>query len=222
VSPPSCDRGRGSTHDARAARRPGVWAVATALLLTVGCAGGGDFVRPEALPAEPAAPAGPYLIAEGDLLSIRVYGQEGLSGSVRVRSDGKISLPFVNEQQAAHLTPATLAALLQASLKTFLVNPVVAVSLEERHPSQVSVLGAVTLPGLYPLRPGTGVLQAVALAGGLTRFADMDGIYVLRANLDRPGRGSVTRVRFGWKALVSGRGPAAAFDLREGDVVVVE
>jgi polysaccharide export outer membrane protein len=188
----------------------------------VGCAGGGDYIRVEALPVEPVAPAGPYRIAEGDLLSIRVFGQEGLSGSVRVRSDGKISLPFVNEQQAAHLTPVTLAALLQASLKTFLVNPVVVVSLEERHTAQVSVLGAVMQPGLYPLRSGGGVLQAVAQAGGLTRFADEDGIYVLRTNLDRPGRGTVTRVRFEWKALVSGRGPAAAFDLREGDVVVVQ
>jgi polysaccharide export outer membrane protein len=170
-----------------------------------------------------AAPAaGPYLIAEGDLLSIRVFGQEGLSGSVRVRSDGKISLPFVNEQQAARLTPATLSALLQASLKTFLVNPVVAVSLEERHASQVSVLGSVAQPGLYPLLPGAGVLRAVAQAGGLTRFADPARIYVLRADLERPGRGGVTRIRFTWQALVSGQGPAAAFELREGDVVFAE
>jgi polysaccharide export outer membrane protein len=210
-------------------RRPGsssrrrlTLTIAATLLLLAGCAAGGDYVRVESFAPARAAPPGPYLIAEGDLLSIRVYGQEGLSKSVRVRSDGKISLPFVNEQQAAHLTPATLAALLQASLKTFLVNPVVAVSLEERHASQVSVLGAVTLPGLYPLRPGTGVLQAVALAGGLTRFADQDAIYVLRANLDRPSRGDVTRIRFGWKALVSGGGPAATFSLVEGDVVFAE
>jgi polysaccharide export outer membrane protein len=203
-------------------RRSVTLAIAATLLLLAGCAGGGDYIRVEAYAPARAAPAGPYLISEGDLLSIRVYGQEGLSKSVRVRSDGKISLPFVNEQQAAHLTPATLAALLQASLKTFLVNPVVAVSLEERHASQVSVLGAVTLPGLYPLRPGTGVLQAVALAGGLTRFADQDAIYVLRANLDRPGRGDVTRVRFAWKSLVSGGGPAATFALLEGDVVFAE
>ncbi len=195
---------------------------AALLLLLAGCAGGGAYVRVEDLPSGPAAPAGPYLIAEGDLLSVRVFGQEGLSGSVRVRSDGKISLPFVNEQQAAHLTPATLAALLQASLKTFLVNPVVAVSLEERHPSQISVLGSVTQPGLYPLLPGSGVLRAVAQAGGLTRFADPDRIYVLRTDLDRPGRGGVTRIWFTWKALVSGHGPAAAFTLLEGDVVFAE
>jgi polysaccharide export outer membrane protein len=176
----------------------------------------------EDLPVATDAPAGTYLIAEGDLLNIRVFGQEGLSGIVRVRSDGKISLPFVNEQQAARLTPATLAALLQGSLKAFLVNPVVAVSLEERHAAQVSVLGSVTQPGLYPLLPGSGVLRAVAQAGGLTRFADPDGIYVLRADLDRPGRGGATRIRFTWKALVSGQGPAAAFELREGDVVFAE
>jgi polysaccharide export outer membrane protein len=212
---------RGLTRAARPSWRAAL-TFAAALLLLAGCAGGGEYVRVEAFAPARAAPAGPYLIAEGDLLSIRVYGQDGLSRSVRVRSDGKISLPFVNEQQAAHLTPATLAALLQASLKTFLVNPVVAVSLEERHASQVSVLGAVALPGLYPLRPGTGVLQAVALAGGLTRFANHDAIYVLRANPERPGRGDVTRVRFDWKSLVSGGGPAATFALLEGDVVFAE
>jgi polysaccharide export outer membrane protein len=192
------------------------------LALGGGCASGGQYIAVEAFPAEAARPAGPYLIAEGDLLGIRVYGQEGLSGSVRVRSDGKISLPFVNEHQAARLTPAALTISLQAALKTFLVNPVVVVSLEERHPAQVSVLGQVVLPGLYPLRTGTGVLQAVAQAGGITRFADRDAIFVLRTNLERPTHRTTDRIRFGWKALVSGRGPAAAFELREGDVVVVE
>jgi polysaccharide export outer membrane protein len=195
---------------------------AAPLLLLAACSGGGAYVRVEDFPAATAAPAGTYLIAEGDLLSVRVFGQEGLSGSVRVRSDGKISLPFVNEQQAARLTPATLAALLQASLRTFLVNPVVAVSLEERHASQISVLGSVTQPGLYPLQPGSGVLRAVAQAGGLTRFADAGRIYVLRADLERPERAGVTKIRFTWQALVSGRGPAAAFELREGDVVFAE
>ena len=201
----------------------------TTLLLAVawlalggGCASGGQYVAVEAFPAEAARPAGPYLIAEGDLLGIRVYGQEGLSGSVRVRSDGKISLPFVNEHQAARLTPAALTISLQAALKTFLVNPVVVVSLEERHPAQVSVLGAVVLPGLYPLRPNTGVLQAVALAGGLTPFADREGLYVLRSVADRPGHPTTSRIRFAWKALASGRGPSANFELMEGDVVVVE
>jgi len=196
--------------------------LAAALALAAACSPGGHYVQVDALKEEAPPAGGAYLIAEGDLLGIRVYGQEGLSGNFRVRTDGKISLPFVKEQQAANLTTSALANMLQASLKTFLVSPVVVVSLEERHPAQVSVVGLVTLPGLYPLRPGTGVLQAVALAGGLTRFADRDAIFVLRASQDRPGSRTTARIRFGWKALVSGRGPAAAFTLREGDVVVVE
>jgi len=195
---------------------------AAALALASACSPGGRYIQVESLPPEASQAGAPYLLAEGDLLGIRVYGQEGLSGNFRIRTDGKISLPFVKEQQAANLTTSALAALLQASLKTFLVAPVVVVSLEERHPAQVSVVGLVVQPGLYPLRPGTGVLQAVALAGGLTRFADRDAIFVLRTSLDRPGVRTTARIRFGWKALVSGRGPAAAFTLREGDVVVVE
>ncbi len=196
--------------------------LAATFALMVGCGTGGKYVWVDDFKFEATAPDGAYVIAEGDLLGIRVYGQEGLSGAVRVRSDGKISLPFVNEHQAARLTPTALAGLLQASLKTFLVNPVVVVSLEERHASQVSVVGAVVLPGVYPLKPGTGVLQALALAGGLTPFADRDGIFVLRASSSGPGAQTVSRVRFSWRALASGRGPAATFDLREGDVLVVE
>lgn len=196
--------------------------LAASFALMVGCGTGGKYVWVDDFKFEATAPDGAYVIAEGDLLGIRVYGQEGLSGAVRVRSDGKISLPFVNEHQAARLTPTALAGLLQASLKTFLVNPVVVVSLEERHASQVSVVGAVVLPGVYPLKPGTGVLQALALAGGLTPFADRDGIFVLRASSSGPGAQTVSRIRFAWRALASGRGPAATFDLREGDVLVVE
>jgi len=218
---PLVERQQAPTGDRLPKTTPLYLAVAT-LALMAGCSPGGRYVQVDAFPNEAPAAGGAYLIAEGDLLGIRVYGQEGLSGTFRVRTDGKISLPFVKEQQAANLTTTALAALLQASLKTFLVNPVVVVSLEERHPAQVSVVGSVVLPGLYPLRPGTGVLQAVALAGGLTRFADRDAIFVLRSSLDRPGSRTTARIRFGWKALVSGRGPAAAFTLREGDVVVVE
>ena len=62
----------------------------------------------------------------------------------------------------------------------------------------------------------------MAQAGGLTRFADPDRIFVLRTDLDRPGRAGMTRIRFTWKALVSGHGPAATFELRGGDLVFAE
>jgi polysaccharide export outer membrane protein len=154
-----------------------------------------------------------YLIGAGDLLSIRVYNQDAMSGRARVREDGKISLPFVNDVQAAGLAPIALAARLQAQYKEFVVNPVVTVSLEERRSFEVSVVGEVGKPGLYKLDPKAGVLQALASAGGLSDFASRDRIFVLRGG---------TRIRFTFQALTEAQPKAARFRLRNGDIVVVE
>ncbi len=194
----------------------------TGLALCAACATTEGVVPVAEYRAEPTGAGGAYVIAEGDLVAVRVFGQEGMSGSVRVRSDGKISLPFVNEQQAAQLTPAALADQLQVALKPYVVNPLVVVSLEEQRLNQVSVLGAVLLPGLYPLKQGTGLLQAVALAGGLTPFAARDRIFVLRVEPATRGPRRAGRIAFTWDAVTSGRGPAAAFELRDGDVLVIE
>jgi polysaccharide biosynthesis/export protein len=154
-----------------------------------------------------------YVIGVGDLLNVRVFNQDAMSGRARVREDGMISLPFVNDVQAAGLAPLELAARLQVQFKEFVVNPIVTVSLEERRAFEVSVVGEVGKPGLYKLDPRAGVLQALASAGGLTDFASRDRIFVLRAGI---------RIRFTFQALTEAQPMAARFRLRNGDVVVVE
>jgi polysaccharide export outer membrane protein len=154
-----------------------------------------------------------YVIGPGDLISVRVYNQEGLSGRFKVREDGKISLPFLNDVQAAGLPPLALASRLQIQFKEYIQNPVVTVSLEERRPLEVSVIGEVGKPGLYRLEPSAGVLQALASAGGLGNFATPDRIFVLRTG---------ARIRFTFQALTEAQPRAARFRLRNGDIVVVE
>ena len=88
--------------------------------------------------------------------------------------------PFVDDVEAAGSTPTDLAARIQARLKDFIVNPVVTVVLEESRPLLVSVLGEVAKPGSYQLDAGSGVLQALAMAAGMTPFADRDRIMVIR------------------------------------------
>lgn len=183
-----------------------------------GCASGGDYVWVEAFQASRPRPTPEYVIAPGDLLDVRVYGQEPLSGQVRVRQDGMITLPLVSDQMAAGVTPAMLAELLTAQLETFVKAPVVTVVLAERHAGQVSVLGEVARPGTYPLEPGQGVLRAIAQAAGVTPFASGDRIFVVR----RPDDGASRRIRFRWTALTAAEPRAAAFELQDGDVVVVE
>lgn len=173
------------------------------------------YVWADELPAEPTTPT-EYVIARGDVLSVRVWNEEGMSARPRVREDGRITLPFLNDVQAAGYTPDVLARQLQTRLKDFIARPVVSISLEERRPVTVSVVGEVVRPGSFTLEAGSGVLHALANAGGLTQFAAQDRIYVLR---QAEGR---RRIRFRYPSLVRSAGPAATFRLENGDVLVVE
>ncbi len=164
-------------------------------------------------------PAGEYRVASGDVLQVRVFQHDEVSAKVRVRTDGKVSLPMVNDVMAAGKTPAGLASELQVKFKDFLNNPFVTVSLEESRPLMVSVLGEVSKAGVVTLEAGSGVLQALAAAGGLNDFAHRDSLFVLRKV---PGQAAPTRIRFTWEGLARGEGRAARFTLLAGDVVVAE
>ncbi|BDG05530.1 polysaccharide biosynthesis/export family protein [Anaeromyxobacter oryzae] len=163
-----------------------------------------------------------YVIEPGDVLSVRVWNQEPISTTrARVRTDGKISLPLLQDVQVVKTTPDEAARLISAKLKAFVANPVVTVTVEETSPLRVTVVGEVTRPGRYDLEAGAGVLDALAAAGGFTAFASPDGIYVLRRGYYEDGRQERARIRFRYDALSRG-GRAASFQLSPGDVVVFE
>jgi polysaccharide export outer membrane protein len=176
----------------------------------------GSFLEVE---AANIADATEYVIAPGDVLQVRVFQQDAMSARVKVRADGKVSLPLVNDVAVAGKTPAGLAQELQVRLKEFINTPVVTVSLEEMRPLTVSVLGEVARAGVVTLEAGSGVLQALAAAGGLTDFAHRDGIFVLRKLAGQP---APRRIRFNWDELTQGSTSAARFVLVAGDVVVAE
>jgi polysaccharide export outer membrane protein len=164
----------------------------------------------------PPAGAG-YVIGPGDVLNVRVFDKENMSAPrARVRSDGKVSLPFLNDVDAAGSTPAALADRLQGSLKAFVNDPVVTVSVEEQSPCAISVVGEVARPGVYPIEGCGTPLQALASAGGLSQFGRADRIFVLRSAPAEPA----VRIRFRYDQLVRAEG--AQFHLQRGDVVVVE
>ncbi len=166
---------------------------------------------------EPPATQGEYVIGIGDGLSVQVWEQEKMSASVHVRSDGKVSLPFLNDVPAAGMTPVELARDLEQRLKPFIVAPRVLVAVDDARPLSVSVLGQVGTPGLHALLPGAGVAQALAAAGGLKDFAKRDRIFVVRSEGAEP-----VRIRMKWDDITAGLGVTGRFRLRTGDVVVVE
>jgi polysaccharide export outer membrane protein len=164
---------------------------------------------------------GVYRIAARDVISVRVWNQAPMSVErARVREDGRISLPFLKDVAVAGMTPNEVSEKLQRELVSFIVDPLVTVTLEQPATLNVSVLGEVAGPGAFNVERPAGVLHAIATAGGLTEYADRDGIYVLR-RLD-PSRSAPTRIRFRYGDLTSGGTRAASFLLQSGDIVVVE
>lgn len=207
----------------RSLRRHGAGAMAGLLaaattVLVLACGRHGSFIPVEEYPASAQDPE--YRIAPGDVLAVRVWNQESMSNAhARVRDDGKISVPFLQDVEVAGTTPGELSQRLQTKLKTYVVNPVVTITVEEVRALRVSVLGEVSHPGQYELERNAGVLAAVAAAGGLTDYAHRNSLFVLRNNPDAKGP---TRIRFRYASLVGGERPASSFRLRPGDVVVVE
>ena len=195
--------------------------LAASLLLhfgSAGCKTTGEFVSVDSIPPSPPATR-EYVLQAGDTISIRVWNQDSISTRTRIRPDGKISLPFLDDVEASGSTPAVLGKRIQGRLKDFIVNPIVTVSLDESRPLLVAVLGEVARPGTYPLELDSGVLQALAIAGGMTPFADRNGVVVIRQKTDGSG---AQRIRFTYSALTQLEGRAATFRLQGGDVVVVE
>jgi polysaccharide export outer membrane protein len=191
-------------------------ALLVALIGAAGCAHSAKFVwadkyEPPPDPAQTTTKIGP-----GDLIQIRVFGQDQLSTRAKVRPDGKVSVLLLDDVQAAGFAPAALARDLEVRLKPMVKNAVVTVSVEETKQKSVLVVGEVLKPGPVPLDTGTGVLHALVGAGGLSPDASDDRIFVLR------GAPAAARIRFRYENLLEPGSPAAGFKLREGDVVVVE
>lgn len=165
----------------------------------------------DSLPAA-AAPALPdYRIGIDDVIDVAVWNVAELQKTVPVRPDGKISLPLVNDVVAAGLTPMELRDRLTKLIATFVQNPDVSVVVREIRSLKVSVLGQVKTPGRYDLKSPATVLDALALAGGLTEFAARRRITVLR---------SAERIHWNYDAAIS-KGGASNLSLKPGDIIVV-
>ena len=191
-------------------------ALGAAALLAACASGTGGAIPVAQYKDEPDAGTGEYIIAVGDMLGIQVFDQPQISGRMRVRTDGRISLAFVNDVQAAGKTPVKLGAELEAGLKAMVLNPKVTVVVEESRPLTISVLGEVSKPGTQTYERDSGVAQALAAAGGLTNFAKKDRIFVVRSN-PKP-----VRIHFTYEDITRKVGPASVFRLKPGDVVIVD
>jgi polysaccharide export outer membrane protein len=167
--------------------------------------------------SKPATVSSPseYVIGPDDVLRVSVWKETELSETVPVRSDGRISLPLLNDVEAAGLTPTQLAATLTEKLKKYVADPRVTVIVTAMNSQKVYVTGEVSHTGSMVLTPNMTVLQALASAG-FTQFANTKGIYVLRME-----NGQQQKIPVNYKKLIKGQAMDQNLRLKPGDTIVV-
>jgi polysaccharide biosynthesis/export protein len=166
--------------------------------------------------AAPAASEEEYKIGPQDVLQIDVWKEAELTRKVPVRPDGKISLPLLNDVQAAGLTPAQLSSVLTEGLKKFINSPQVTVTVSEINSRRVYITGEVAHAGAIPLLPNMTVLQALSSSGGFTQFAKTKAIYILRTE-----DGKQVKHPFNYKDVRAGKNTDQNILLLPGDEIVV-
>ena len=202
-------------------RLPRLAGAALALLSLAGCASAplGKFVWLDDLPpAQIGSPQDAYQIGPNDAMSVQVFGHPEMSGSVRVRSDGNLTVPLLGDVLAAGKSPADLSKEIarQLEAKNLVVAARVTVVLDVVAPIKVSIIGEVKAPGLYTLEAGSGLAEALATSGGFTEFAHRDRLYIIRRVPE------LVRIRFRYSDLTGATGAALTFRLKAGDTMLVQ
>jgi len=164
----------------------------------------------------PEAGAEAYVIGPEDVLEISVWQNQDLSRTVTVRPDGRISLPLINDVQAAGLTTEELKNQIAARLKPYVEVPNVAVIVQQINSWRVYIQGEVRSPGVYPLRSQTRISQAIAMAGGFTEFAKKGKIRVVRKT-----RGATEFIDVNYNNILSNKSVQDDIYLRPGDTIIV-
>lgn len=162
-----------------------------------------------------ALPAG-YVIGAADKLSVRFWDDAKMSAEVVVRPDGMISLPLLNDVQAAGLTPEQLRENVLKGATAFVEGPNVQVIVTEINSRRVYITGNVANPAYYPLLGPTSVVQLISMAGGLQEYANKKNISIIRSE-----NGRQVRYRFNYSDVEKGRNLQQNIELRPGDTVMV-
>ena len=165
---------------------------------------------------DPAAPPEEfYVIGAGDTLNINVWKEPTLSGTVKVRPDGYITLPLINEVQVAGQTTTNLRKTLEDKYKEFTTDPFVTIRVEAIASSEVFLVGQVGKPGAFPLSGNETLLQLLTRAGGLGIFADRSNIRVVRRDGSK-----LTEYTVDYDAIIKGDLKQDVL-LRPGDRIIV-
>ena len=157
-----------------------------------------------------------YKIGPGDVLSVSVWKEEGLSKDILIRPDGGMSFPLAGDIQAGGQSVAQLQDLIADEIKRYIPDPVVTVSVIKVQNNKIFIVGKVNRPGDYIGTSYIDVLQALAMAGGLNAYASSNNIKILRRV-----NGNIKTMSFEYDEVAGGFKLQQNIILQSGDVVVV-
>jgi polysaccharide export outer membrane protein len=158
-----------------------------------------------------------FILGLEDVLSVFVWREPDLSvKEVTVRPDGKITIPLINDIQAAGLTVDQLQEQITDKLKDFVASPSVTVVVAKVMSQKVSIVGEVGQPGVYPLGAPMTVLELLARAGGLREYAKKKSITIVRQE-----GGRSVRYKFNYKEVSAGKNLQQNITLKNGDIIIV-
>jgi len=122
-----------------------------------------------------------YVLDVSDVIEVVVWRNEDLSRIIKIRPDGRISLPLAGEIKAGGLTPQQLSDVIAATLeRKYILNPQVTVIVQKVDSKTIMILGHVNKPGQYNISEKITALQAIAKAGGNAQFGHMESVVVVR------------------------------------------
>jgi len=178
------------------------------------CAHDPNAAKPETAEQTPADSG--YIVQPGDILEISVWKEKDLQREVVVLPGGSLSFPLAGEVQASGKTVEQLRKDLSTRLAKYIPGAVVTVSAKQIQGNKIYVLGKVNRPGEYAASRYVDVMQALSIAGGVTPFASVNSIQVLRRV-----NGVQTAIPFKYSKVASGSNLESNIILQSGDVVVV-
>jgi len=158
-----------------------------------------------------------YVIGADDVLSIMFWRDKDLSApEVVVRPDGMVTLPLLNDVQAAGRTPEQLGHAMREAARKYVEDPNPTVIVKEIKSRRVFITGRIEKPGPYPLNDKTTILQLIAMAGGLREYVDGKDISLMRSE-----QGKQSVYAFNYQDVVKKKYLHQNIELKPGDVVVV-
>jgi polysaccharide biosynthesis/export protein len=166
--------------------------------------------------AAPADVPADYVVGAEDVLAINFWKDTEMTGDVTVRPDGRITIPLLGDIDAAGLSPVQLSERILAAAKKQIRDPTVTVVVRTINSRKVYITGQVANPGAFPLAGPRTVMQLIALAGGLTEYADKKNITITRTE-----HGKAVGLKFNYNDVAKGKNLAQNIVLKPGDTVVV-